>query len=249
MTCITIPAPDVELYGRPVRDMVRKGARVQENGIVKGKFPYVTGYISINGKTEGHYFPAWVNIPGKKLEIVRCSDGTSGVGTMGEEPGDNFVVILMDDNKEFDIKVDGKTICHLDFSEAVLEEKEDKKMNVNFFDTGVCGLPITGHIGSVNKDSKASTAVTFEKAMPVGTKLVNVIAVASEDMAGATKVTVGDGNTENAYADGLDVTAGNVAVKDAGYKGVTSGTVKIKVDTDITAGSIDVYATVIRLEV
>ena len=85
--------------------------------------------------------------------------------------------------------------------------------------------------------------------MPTGTKLVNVITVASEDMIGATKVTVGDGNTEDAYAHELEVTAGQVAVKDTKYKNVLSGTVKIKVDNEITAGSIDVYATVIRLEV
>lgn len=251
LTCISIPTPDVEFYGRAVGDMVRKGARVQADGKVKGHFPYVTNYITINGKTEGHYFPAWVNIPGKSCEIVRCSDGTSATGTMGEEPGDNFVVILMDDNKEFDIKVDGKKICHLDFSEAILEEKrEEKKMNVSFFDTGICGVPITGHVGSVNKDSKAEqSAAVFEAAMPVGTRLVNVIAVASEDMAGATKVTVGDGNTENAYANELEVTAGQAAVEEGSYKAVSSGTVKVKVDAEITAGSVDIFATVLRLEV
>ena len=127
LTCISIPTPDVEFYGRAVGDMVRKGARVQADGKVRGHFPYVTDYITINGKTEGHYFPAWVNIPGKTCEIVHCSDGSSATGTMGEEPGDNFVVILMDDNKEFDIKVDGKKICHLDFSEVVLEEKKEEK--------------------------------------------------------------------------------------------------------------------------
>lgn len=68
-------------------------------------------------------------------------------------------------------------------------------------------------------------------------------------MAGATKVTVGDGNTENAYANELAVTAGQAAVEEGSYKAVSSGTVKVKVDAAITAGSVDIFATVLRLEV
>ena len=251
MTRISIPAQDEEFYGMPAGNLMYRGARVQADGKVKGSFKYVKDYITINGKTAGHYFAAWVNVPGSKLEIVRCSDGTSGVGTMGEEPGDNFVVILMDDNKEFDIKVDDRTICHLDFTEAVLEDKkEEKKMNVDFFDTGTCGIALTGHIGTVNKDSKADEkAVVFEKALPVGTKLVSVLAIPTEDMKGATKVTVGSGSTEDAYAKDVALTAGKAVVSDAGYKDITSGTVQIKVDAAISAGAVDVFATVIRLDV
>ena len=243
LTCISIPTPDVEFYGRPVGDLVRKGARIQADGKVKGVFPYVTGYIEVNGKTEGHYFPARVNVPGKELEIVRCSDGTSGKGN------DDFVVILMDDNKEFDIKVDGKKICHLDFSEAILEEKKgDKKMNADFFNPGACGIQISGCIGSLNKDNaKGDGAVTFEKAIPAGTKLVNVITVSSDDMKGATKVTVGSGAKEDAYASEATATAGKAVVTEADYVDVTSGTVTLKADQAITEGTVDVFATIIRL--
>lgn len=243
LTCITIPTPEVEFYGRPVGDMVRKGARIQADGKVKGVFPYVTDYIEVNGKTEGHYFPARVNVPGKELEIVRCSDGTSGKGN------DDFVVILMDDNKEFDIKVDGRLICHLDFTEAILEEKKgEKKMNAEFFNPGACGIQISGCIGSLNKENAKDTeAITFEKAIPAGTKLVNIITVASADMAGATKVTVGSGAKEDAYASEATVTAGKTVVTDAKYVDVTSGTIKLKVDEAITKGTVDVFATIIRL--
>ncbi len=249
LTCVSIPTPDVEFYGRPVGDMVRKGARIQSDGIVKGRFPYINGYISINGKTSGHYFPAWINVPGHKCEIVRCSDGSSVEGTLDAGPDDNYIVILMDDNKEFDIKVDGKLICHLDFSEAILEEKrEDKGMNVNFFDEGICGVAISGHIGSLNKDS-AENSVVVKKAMPTGVKLINIIAVASSDMKGATKVSVGDGANSTSYVSDIEVNAGGTVVKDTALKDVTSGTVTIKADQAITAGSIDVFATIVRLSV
>ncbi len=251
MTCLTIPTPDVEFYGKPVGELVRKGARIQADGKVKGHFPYVASYISVNDKTEGHYFPAWVNVKGNECEIVRCSDGTSAKGTLNAGPGDNFIVILMDDHKEYDIKVDGKFICHLDFSEAILEEKKgDTKMNAQFFDPGVCGLPITGHICRLNKENaKDTTAVTVEKALPAGTKLVNIITVASDDLAGGTSVTVGSGAAEDAYASEAKVTKGKTEVTDGKYVNVTSGTAKIKVGAGITEGTVDVFATVIRLTV
>ena len=123
-------------------------------------------------------------------------------------------------------------------------------MNVDFFDTGTCGIALTGHIGTVNKDSKADEkAVVFEKALPVGAKLVSVLAIPTEDMKGATKVTVGSGSTEDAYAKDVALTAGKAVVSDAGYKDITSGTVQIKVDAAISAGAVDVFATVIRLDV
>lgn len=251
LTCISIPTPDVEFYGKPVGEMVRKCARVQENGIVKGRFPYVSDYIEVNGKTEGHYFPAWVNVPGHECEIVRCSDGTSAKGTLDAGPEDNFVVILMDDNKEFDIKVDGKLICHLDFSEAILEDKKgEDKMNADFFNPGACGIMISGHIGSLNKENaKSAEAITFEKAIPAGTKLVNIITVASADMKGATKVTVGNGAKEDAYAKDAAVTAGKTTVTESDYVDVTAGTIKLKPDEAVTEGTIDVFATIIRLAV
>lgn len=252
LTCISIPTPDVEFYGRPVGDLVCKGARLQADGIVKGRFPYVSGYTGFSnddGATEGHYFPARVNVTGKTLEIVRCKDGKTFTGDMSK--GDDFVVIRIDDNKEYDIKVDGRKICHLDFSEAVLEDKKGaNKMNVDFFDPGVCGIPLTGHIGSLNKDNaKDTNAITFEKAIPTGTKLVNIITVSSADMAGAATVTVGNSAQEDVYSSECTATAGKTVVTDAKYADVTSGTIKLKVDTAVSAGTIDVFATVIRLAV
>ena len=121
-------------------------------------------------------------------------------------------------------------------------------MNVPFFDAGVCGIPMTGHVGSINKDSGAeSAAVVFDAAIPVGTKLVNVIAIPSEDLDGGTTISVGDGVTETAYVDGETLTAGKAAVKDQGLKDVTSEKVGVKVSAAITAGSVDVFATIIRL--
>ena len=120
-------------------------------------------------------------------------------------------------------------------------------MNVNFFDPGACGLLVTGHIGTLDKDSE--TEVTFEKALPVGTRMVYLIAIASDDMEGAATITAGDGATENLYADGSGIEKGKGKVATPDLPLIANDQIKVKLDNKITKGTVKLYATVIRLEV
>ena len=124
-------------------------------------------------------------------------------------------------------------------------------MKANFYDPGVCGLMTTGYIGSLNKDTKQQTeGVVFENALPVGTRLVYLLAISSDDMTGATKLTAGDGGEqEDVYAKDLDVAQGAGNAGHPALPLIKEGTIKVKVDSEVTEGSIDIYATVIRLEV
>ena len=123
-------------------------------------------------------------------------------------------------------------------------------MFTDFFDEGICGIPQVAHLGTINKDSKEATkGFALEKQLPAGFLLMNVIAVASADMAGASNVTVGDATTEDAYGSALEVSKGKSKVNDLGLTAPKSAIVKVKTDAAISAGSIDIFATAIRLSV
>lgn len=243
---ISIPAHNVVLCGRPVGDMVERGMRVREDGTVKGKFHHMTryiGYSSTPEEQEGYYLPLILNTPGEKLDIVK-----NGVTIRDGIEFDPYIVLRVTAEDTFEIKVDGKTIASLNFSQAVFQEKKgENDMNVNFFDPGACGLLVTGYIGTMDKDSE--TEVTFEKALPVGARMVYLIAIPSDDMEGAGTVSAGDGATENLYADGHVIEKGKGGAAHPALPLIANDQIKVKLDSKITKGTVKLYATVIRLEV
>ena len=247
---ISIPAHNVALYGKAVGDMVERGMRVREDGTVKGKFHYVNGYYGFNKskpeEQEGYYFPFLLNVTGEKMDFIK--NGKPGKTGLDFEPYNVFRVTAED---TFEVKVDGKTVASFDFSQAVFEQKKgEHKMFTDFFDTGVCGIPQTAHVGTITKDTEQATdGVVLDKEIPAGFRLVNIVAFASSDEAGATTVTIGDGTTDNAYVDGGSVTKGKGLTTDLALATPVDGKVKVKVDSAVTTGSIDIFVTAVKLGV
>lgn len=247
---ISIPAHNVVLYGKAVGEMVERGMRVRQDGTVKGKFHHVTGYRGFNSanpaEQEGCYFPFLLNETGEKMDFIK--NGKPRKTGLDFEPYNVFRVTAED---TFEVKVDGKTVAKFDFSQATFEEKKgERKMKVDFFDPGVCGLMVTGHIGTLTKDTKGATeGVVFENALPVGTRMVYLAAICSDDLEGGTSVTAGDGTTEDIYAKEHAIEKGKGGAAHPDLPLITSGTVKVKLGAEITKGTVDIYATVIRLEV
>lgn len=249
LTSISIPAHNVVLYGRAVGDMVERGMRVRADGTVKGKFHHVTGYggFSKNAEQqEGYYFPFLLNATGEKMDFIK--NGKPSRTDIDFEPYNVFRVTAQE---TWEVKVDGQTVAKFDFSQATFEEKKgDTKMKADFFDPGVCGLMVTGHIGTITKDTKKATeGITFENALPVGARMVYLVAICSDDLEGGTSVTAGDGVTEDIYAKSHAIEKGKGGASHPDLPLIKSGTVKVKLGAEVTKGSIDLYATVIRVEV
>lgn len=249
LTSIRIPRPNETFFGVPAGVFIRQGARVQIDGKVKARLHHVTDFKQFSGNVEqqsGYYFPFIVTEPGKKMELI-----TNGKVQWTDVDFDPKIILRVKPGSTFELKVDGRTVARLDFSQARFDEpKGDSKMNVPFFDTGVCGINITGHIGTLNKDSKADeAAVVFDGALPIGARLVNLTVIPSADVEGGASVTVGDGVNKKAYADAAAITAGEVAVEDTKLKELTSGKVTVKLGAALTAGTVDIFATIIRLAV
>ena len=244
-TSIKIPAQDVVLYGLPVSAMVQNGMRVQKDGKVKGRLFHVPLYAGFSKDTalqSGYFFPFHITNAGEDMDFLK--NGEQRYTGKFED----YNVLKVEPGQRWDILVDGQKIAVFDFSEAKFDEpKGESKMNVDFFDPGICGIAMTGHIGTLKKDDE--NVVVFDKALPVGTKLINLIAVASSDMTGPTDVSVGDGTTEEAYGKAESIAKGKTVVVDGGFKDIAAERVGLKPDSKLTAGSIDVYATVIRLKV
>lgn len=247
---ISIPAHNVVLYGRAVGDMVERGMRVRQDGTVKGKLHYVTNYYGFNkgdpAEQEGYYFPFLLTETGEKMDFIK--NGIPRKTGLDFEPYNVFRVTAGD---TFEVRVDGQTVARFDFSQATFEEKKgESKMKVDFFDPGVCGLMVSGHIGTITKDTKKQTeGITFENALPVGARMVYLVAICSSDLEGGTTITAGDGATDNLYANAHAITQGKGGAAHPDLPLIKSGTVTVKLGANVTAGTIDLYATVIRLEV
>lgn len=124
-------------------------------------------------------------------------------------------------------------------------------MKANFYNPGACGLMQAGYIGTLGKNTQQQTeGVVFENALPVGTRLVYLLAICSDDMTGPTTITAGDGGEkEDVYAKTHAITQGEGSAATPPLPLIKNGTVKVKVDAAVTEGTVDIYAVVIRLEV
>ena len=247
LTSIKIPAQDKVLYGLPVSAMVRRGIRVQLDGKVKGRLFHVTGYTGFSKvEASGDYFPFFIVNAGKKMTFLkngeqRFSGNFEAYNVLKVEPG-----------QVWEIQVDGQTIAVFDFSQARFDEpKGESSMKASFFEPGACGLMTSGYIGTFDKNTQNQTdGVTFENALPVGARMVYLVAICSDDMTGATKITAGDGGAnEDIYAKDHAITKGKGGAAHPDLPLIKSGTIKVKVDQNVTEGKIDIYATVVRLEV
>lgn len=243
LTSILIPPQDKVLYGLPVSAMVRSGMRVQADGKAKGRLPYVTAYPGFEKGAEGYFFPFFIKDMGEKMTFLKNGQTTRINGSSFEA----YNVLKVEPGQIWTVLVDGRNIARLDFSETIFEEKKgDRRMNIPFYDDGICGIALTGHIGTLKKDDDKE--IVFDNALPIGTRLINLIAIASGDMAGAESISVGDGATEEKYGSITGLSAGKATVTDGKLADIAAGTVGLKPNTKITEGSVDVYATVIRLE-
>ncbi len=249
MMYIKVPSHNEFLYGLTAGDMVLQGMRVQADGKVKGLFHYVSKYLGFSGKKdeqEGYYFPFRLLINGKTMTFIK-----NGITIRDNIPFEEYNVFRVTPKDIFEIKVDGKFFARLDFSEARYEPKRgDVPMNVAFYDTGICGIPITGFIGKIDKGSKADKeAVELVNSLPYGTRLVNVTTIVSEDFEGSATLDLGNIKSGTAYASALALKAGEATVTDTKLAEITADKVTAKLSAAITAGTVNVFATIIRLTV
>ena len=249
LTSIKIPSRNETFFGTPARTFIQQGMRVQADGKVKGLFYYVTGYERFGGPTvqNGYYFPFIIAGTGEKMELI-----INGKTQWADVDFDPKIILRIKPDTIAELKVDGRTVARLDFSQAKYEApKGESKMKANFFDPGICGLMTSGYIGTFDKNTKSQTeGVTFENALPVGARMVYLIAICSDDMTGAATVTAGDGGSkEDVYAKAHAIKQGEGGASHPAMPIIKDGTIKIKVDSAVTEGTIDFYATVIRLEV
>lgn len=248
-TSIKIPEQDKVLYGLPVSAMVQSGMRVQTDGKVKGHLHYVTGYTGFDKTlTSGYFFPFFIPNQGQKMAFYKNGE------LRGEERNfEAYNVFKVEPDQTWEVKVDEKTIASFDFSEAIFEQpKGESDMKASFFEPGACGLMTTGYIGTFDKESykdKQTSGVTFKNALPVGTRMVYLVAICSDDMEGANTVTAGDGTTNNIYADAHTVEKNKGGAAHPDLPLIKTGDITIKVDSAVSKGKIDFYATVVRLEV
>lgn len=254
LKAISIPAHNVVLYGKAVGEMVERGMRVRQDGTVKGKFHYVTGYMGFSTENpelqEGYYFPFLLTETGEKMDFIK--NGKPSKTGLDFEPYNVFRVTAQD---TFEVKVDGKTVARFDFSQATFEEKKgERKMYSKLFDEGVCGVAQYVIIGVIDENTKdAANGVTFKNAIPDGFRLVHGYTLPSKDLEGSTKIDVGYPGNDTYYVNQL--TLADYKEKGAGgefaynLRKVPSTDVTAKVDTAVTKGKIELAVEIVKLEV
>lgn len=248
ITGIKIPEQDVVLYGLPVSAMVRRGMRMQLDGKAKGLLHHVPEYPGFSGTKSlqsGYYFPFFIANAGKKMTFRK--NGEKRYDGNFEE----YNVLKVEPGQRWEILVDGETIANIDFSETVFEQpKGGNDMKASFFEPGACGLMTTGYIGTFDKETQNQTeGVTFKGVLPVGARMVYLVAICSDDMGGATTITAGDGAKADIYANKHAVAKGKGGAAHPDLPLIKNGDITIKAEAQVSAGKIDFYATVIRLEV
>lgn len=247
ITGIKIPEQDKVLYGLPVSALVRSGMRIQADGKVKGHLHHVSEYTGFDKTLKtGYYFPFLITNPGKKMEFYK-----NGESRGGERDFEAYNVFKVEAGQTWTVKVDGETIANIDFSETVFEQpKGGNDMKASFFEPGACGLMTTGYIGTFDKETQNQTeGVTFKGVLPVGARMVCLVAICSDDMEGATTITAGDGAKADIYANKHAVAKGKGGAAHPDLPLIKNGDITIKAEAQVSAGKIDFYATVIRLEV
>lgn len=251
-TSISVCPQKSEVLGMPVEKMVGGGMRLQYNGKVKGRFHYVKGYSGFSKSAEnqdGYFLPIIINTKGEKLTIFKNGEQAK------ENPDlkkDSQLVMKVTPSVVYELKVDGRSIATLDFSDAVFEEeKEENKMNVTFFDPGSCGVYTTGVIAHLDKNTKTADApLEIKDILPKGAYLINFLTKSSDDMAGPSSIGIGiDEKDPKEYGTATATQGQIVETKVEGFKQAIGSTIRVKADTDVTEGTVDVFATIIRLEV
>lgn len=246
---IQIAPQNYVTLNRPARDFVSRDMYIRADGLVRGHFHYAVGFTDFSkddpALQQGYYLPLLITAPGKKMTVIK-NDGEK----TKEFTDDKELVLKVVPGQTWQINLDGKPLIRLDLREAVFEKKGAAKMNASFFDPGTCGLMVTGHIGTVYKDSKAhETAVEFENALPVGSRLIYIGAIPSTDAAGGTSFSVGTSGDDTSYVSSENLSGTTPVVATVPFPLIATPKVSIKLGAELTAGSIDFYATVIRLEV
>lgn len=251
-TSISVCPQKLEVLGMPVEKMIAGGMRLQYNGKVKGKFHYVKGYTGFSKSAEnqdGYFLPIVINTKGEKLTIFKNGEQAKENPELAK---DNQLVMKVTPAVVYELKVDGQSIAVLDFSEAVFEEeKEENKMNVTFFDPGSCGVYTTGHIAHLDKNTKTADApLVLENVFPKGAYLIDFIVKSSDDMAGPSTIGIGINEKDPKEYGSATATQGQIVKTEVeGFKQAIGSTVRVKADSDVTEGTVDVFATIIRLEV
>lgn len=251
-TSISVCPQKSEVLGMPVENLIAQGLRLQYNGVVKGRFHYVKGFVGFSKSAEnqdGYFLPITINTKGEKLTIFKNGEQAKENDQLEK---DNLLVMKVTPDVVYELKVDGRSIATLDFSEAVFEEeKEENKMNVKFFDPGSCGVQTTGHIARLDKNTKTADApLEIKNIFPKGASLIDFIVKSSDDMAGPSSIGIGiDAKDPKEYASATATQGQIVKTEVEGFKQTIGSTVRIKADSDVTEGIVDIYATILRLEV
>lgn len=251
-TSISVLPQKEERYGLAVEDMIAPGMRLQYDGVVKGRFHYVPLYEGFSKSKEnqsGYYLPLKINKTGEKLTIFKNGEKAKEVEGFGQDP---YLVIKVEPGQIWSLNIDGREIASLDLGEAVFEEeKKERAMTVDFYDLANCGLTSVGTIAHFDKNVKAAeTPIEIKTAIPKGTRLKKFITISSDDMEGPSSVGIGIHGTDPKEYGTATITQGQIVDTEVeGYKKVLGKTVCFKLDSDVTAGTVDVLAEVIRLEV
>lgn len=241
-------------YGRPVRDMICQGARIQADGKVKARFRYVTGFAGFSSapeEQEGWYFPLHIVNPGEKITVKK-----NGAVTKNNIKFDPDWTLRVENGEVFEFIVDGESIGTLDFSEAIFEEKKgDERMYTKLFDEGVCGVAQYVIIGEISAENltEAQKGITYKNAIPKGFRLIHGYTLPSTDFAGAdAKIDVGYPGDDTYYVNQLKLE--DYKAKGAGgeypynLREVPSADVTAKVTGNITAGKVELAVEIVKLE-
>jgi phi13 family phage major tail protein len=107
---------DTFVLGKRADELVGNDVRVLGDGTVMGTIKYVDDYVDFSGDPDeqsGHYFPFILNKKGTRMTLIGAQER--------EMAWDPEIVLKVDNNKTFTIKVDGEIVAKLKFNNATLE--------------------------------------------------------------------------------------------------------------------------------
>ena len=243
---VSIPSPDTVFYGKRVSDLIYPGAFIRSDGIVKAHLKYLEKYelFENSGLNSGHYLPLLINVPGEKIECFKNGE------SKGSATNDGYVVIRVEADQFWEIKIDGRTIVKLDCSQIQYDEKKGgANMHTGFYSSGVCGVPQIAFVGKLDKDSKTDEVILAP--LPDGFALMGFFILPSDDLDNAetVKVCVGCGAECNEYCKDQTLTEKKPAFVDLVLVPNPGRVIKAKVDTAITTGDVSIFAKVVKLSV
>jgi hypothetical protein len=124
-------------------------------------------------------------------------------------------------------------------------------MKVAIYDRGVCGIEQTFYVGTVNKETDATTGTQFPVKLPAGFRIISFFVDVKTAFASATLDVSGDQSTPVKYVDAATLNAVGFTTKDSAYKAVGDKDVALTAKlsaAETGGGCADIFVKAIRLE-